>query len=115
MGVVFVRFGPKRRVRGAGALAGLARSGQDGSGVDMSVFDRALIPMYRATTTASCTAVWTIAITRTAGGVPIRDSTINSPARVFQSMTVSARAVPRPAAIAAAVKQSRVMVCMMAP
>lgn len=36
------------RVRGAGALAGLARSGQDG-GVDMSVFDRALIPMYRAT------------------------------------------------------------------
>ncbi|SED20069.1 ATP-dependent DNA helicase RecG [Rhodococcus pyridinivorans] len=37
------------RVRGAGALAGLARTAQDGSGVDMSVFDRALIPMYRAT------------------------------------------------------------------
>ena len=37
------------RVRGAGALAGLARTAQDAAGVDMSVFDRALIPMYPAT------------------------------------------------------------------
>ncbi len=37
------------RVRGAGALAGLARTAQDADGVDMSVFDRALIPMYPAT------------------------------------------------------------------
>ncbi|MEE2033975.1 ATP-dependent DNA helicase RecG [Rhodococcus chondri] len=37
------------RVRGAGALAGLARSAQSGDGIDMSIFDRALIPMYPAT------------------------------------------------------------------
>ncbi|WP_138999112.1 ATP-dependent DNA helicase RecG [Rhodococcus zopfii] len=37
------------RVRGAGALAGMARSAQSGDGIDMSIFDRALIPMYPAT------------------------------------------------------------------
>lgn len=37
------------RVRGAGALAGLARSAQGSDGIDMSIFDRALIPMYPAT------------------------------------------------------------------
>ncbi|AWG98801.1 ATP-dependent DNA helicase RecG [Rhodococcus ruber] len=37
------------RVRGAGALAGMARSAQGDGGIDMSIFDRALIPMYPAT------------------------------------------------------------------
>lgn len=36
-------------IRGAGELAGMARSAQDGSGVDMSVFERSLIPLYPAT------------------------------------------------------------------
>lgn len=37
-------------VRGAGALADMARSAQDsGAAVDMSIFDRALIPLYPAT------------------------------------------------------------------
>ncbi|MGW5146202.1 ATP-dependent DNA helicase RecG [Rhodococcus koreensis] len=38
------------RIRGAGDLAGIARASQEaGAGVDMSVFDRALIPLYPAT------------------------------------------------------------------
>ncbi|QHE72098.1 ATP-dependent DNA helicase RecG [Rhodococcus sp. WAY2] len=38
------------RIRGAGDLAGIARAAQEpGAGVDMSVFDRALIPLYPAT------------------------------------------------------------------
>ncbi|AOW92350.1 ATP-dependent DNA helicase RecG [Rhodococcus sp. WMMA185] len=37
------------RIRGAGELAGIARASQDSSGVDLSVFDRALIPLYPAT------------------------------------------------------------------
>ncbi|MBJ8343382.1 ATP-dependent DNA helicase RecG [Antrihabitans sp. YC2-6] len=38
------------KVRGGGNLAGMARSAQDsGGGVDMSIFDRALIPVYPAT------------------------------------------------------------------
>ncbi|WP_305092006.1 ATP-dependent DNA helicase RecG [Prescottella sp. R16] len=37
-------------VRGAGALAGMARATKDsGNGVDMSIFDRELIPLYPAT------------------------------------------------------------------
>ncbi|WP_137724280.1 ATP-dependent DNA helicase RecG [Prescottella subtropica] len=37
-------------VKGAGALAGMARATQDsGAGVDMSIFDRELIPLYPAT------------------------------------------------------------------
>ncbi|ORL80328.1 ATP-dependent DNA helicase RecG [Prescottella equi] len=37
-------------VQGAGSLAGMARATQDsGSGVDMSIFDRELIPLYPAT------------------------------------------------------------------
>ncbi|KAA0024249.1 ATP-dependent DNA helicase RecG [Antrihabitans cavernicola] len=37
-------------VKGAGALKGMARSSQDpGSGVDMSIFERDLIPVYPAT------------------------------------------------------------------
>ncbi|MCQ4119288.1 ATP-dependent DNA helicase RecG [Rhodococcus tibetensis] len=38
------------RIRGAGDLAGIARAAQEpGAGVDMSVFERALIPLYPAT------------------------------------------------------------------
>ncbi|MFD4366506.1 ATP-dependent DNA helicase RecG [Rhodococcus sp. NPDC058521] len=38
------------RIRGSGDLAGIARAGSDsGAGVDMSVFDRAFIPLYPAT------------------------------------------------------------------
>ncbi|MFI6429129.1 ATP-dependent DNA helicase RecG [Rhodococcus oryzae] len=38
------------KVRGGGALAGMARSAQDpGAGVDMSIFERNLIPLYPAT------------------------------------------------------------------
>ncbi|MFH5209602.1 ATP-dependent DNA helicase RecG [Antrihabitans sp. NCIMB 15449] len=38
------------RVRGGGTLAGIARSTQDpGQGVDMSIFDRPLLPVYPAT------------------------------------------------------------------
>ncbi|WP_072687527.1 ATP-dependent DNA helicase RecG [Rhodococcus marinonascens] len=38
------------RIQGAGDLAGIARASQEGGdGVDMSVFDRALIPLYPAT------------------------------------------------------------------
>lgn len=38
------------RIRGSGDLAGIARAGtESGAGVDMSVFDRALIPLYPAT------------------------------------------------------------------
>jgi len=40
---------PAPRVRGAGDLAGLARASQGGDGLDLSVFERSLIPMYRAT------------------------------------------------------------------
>lgn len=38
------------RIRGAGDLAGIARASQEpGAGVDLSVFDQALIPLYPAT------------------------------------------------------------------
>ncbi|RDI22459.1 ATP-dependent DNA helicase RecG [Rhodococcus sp. AG1013] len=41
---------PMAHVQGAGALAGLARATQDsGAAVDMSIFDRELIPLYPAT------------------------------------------------------------------
>src|SRR5688572_22626514 len=59
-----------------------------------------------AAATASCTAVCTIAITRTAGGVPILAWTINSPATVFQSVTASARAWGARAAKQAAATQA---------
>jgi hypothetical protein len=50
----------------------------------------------RAAPTASCTAVCTIAMARTAGGVPSFASVRMSPARTFQSVITSARAL-RPA------------------
>ncbi len=37
------------RVQGGGDLAGMARSAHDGAGVDMSIFDRAFLPVYPAT------------------------------------------------------------------
>ncbi|MFD4292674.1 ATP-dependent DNA helicase RecG [Rhodococcus sp. NPDC058532] len=47
------------RVRGAGELAGMARSAQGSdAGVDMEIFDRELIPMYRSTRDVE---TWTIA------------------------------------------------------
>jgi hypothetical protein len=53
--------------------------------------------------TASKAAVCTIAITRTAGGVPSLDSTTISPDLTFQSVIASALAcVAQPAASAAA-------------
>ncbi|MFE3291100.1 ATP-dependent DNA helicase RecG [Rhodococcus sp. NPDC059234] len=46
-------------VRGAGALADMARSSQDsGAAVDMSIFDRALIPVYPSTREVES---WTLA------------------------------------------------------
>ncbi|MCX5046149.1 ATP-dependent DNA helicase RecG [Aldersonia sp. NBC_00410] len=46
-------------VRGGGALAGMARSAQDsGRGVDMSIFDRAMLPVYPA---SSKIETWDIA------------------------------------------------------
>ncbi|EME16108.1 ATP-dependent DNA helicase RecG [Rhodococcus triatomae] len=47
------------RVRGSGELAGMARSAQGAdSGIDMEIFDRELIPIYRSTRDVE---TWTIA------------------------------------------------------